>query len=911
MPEDRFSRIRELFAAAQALPNEKRAEFLERATPDDLSIREEVRSLLDASPGAESFLEGSPLSSSLPPGTRIGHFEVLGLLGRGGMGEVYRARDSRLKRDVAIKVLPPAFVRDPNRVARFEREARVAGALNHPNIVAVYDTGQDRETYWIATELVVGEPLTKVIEHGPLAPRKAIEIARQIADGLTAAHAAGIIHRDLKPGNVMIVRDGRVKILDFGLAKQQRAMAAETVTQDLSGEGTVMGTAGYMSPEQVRGEALDQRSDLFSFGVIVYEMLAGKRAFSGRSSVEVMHAILKDDPPELPATVPPGLERIVRRCLEKESDRRFQSAADLGFALQSLGSFQSSPTVSERTWLRRTTVAIAFVTIAGAMLFWLSRPLPKPRVTGMVQITRDGRASDSVICPLLSDGVRLFFGTGDNVPVYQVSINGGAPTPFALQTRDVGYVMDITRDRTELLLCRIVKWPFCELWAEPLVSGPPRRVGSIVAELAAAWSPDGEQLVYGNGRELHLATRDGTAVRKLATFGSSPHFLCWSPDGRRIRVSVDGEYPNPTRVWEVLPDGTGLRQVLPGWNPSWSMYDGLWTPDGKNFVFLSNRKIWAVREQESLFKRGGREPVELDTGLLSADHLLFGADGKRLYFEGFNPRHEFLRYDGKSGGFSLDLAGISGSWLEFSKDGKRIVYVSVPEGTLFTASADGTQRLQLTWPPLQAAAPRWSPDAKQIAFVAHAPGKSDRIYIMPSDGGTPQQVSNGEASKNGDWDPSWSPDGASLAFGPTLYDKPDEAFIHVVDVRTKRISTLPGSQGMWSPRWSPKGDFIAGNSKFEGLGGLMLYDLQKHTQAELFNQGANYPNWSPDGEFLYFYRDPNLWRFRIRNRKMELVSRLKFAPANFGWFVVARDDSLITARNIGGGDIYALELELP
>jgi len=266
------------------------------------------------------------------------------LIGRGGMGEVYRARDSRLKRDVAIKVLPAGLARDPDRIARFEREARAAGALNHPNIVAVYEIGRDGDTYWIATELVAGESLAKAIEHGPLGVPRALEIARQIVDGLAAAHAAGIVHRDLKPANLMVTRDGRVKILDFGLALRQRT-SQDSTTIEMTDEGTVMGTAGYMSPEQVRGEVVDHRSDLFSFGVIFYEMLGGKRAFAGGSSVEVMSAILKDDPPELPASVPPVFDRIMRRCLQKDRELRFQTAADLLFALQFL---PHSPTQVER-----------------------------------------------------------------------------------------------------------------------------------------------------------------------------------------------------------------------------------------------------------------------------------------------------------------------------------------------------------------------------------------------------------------------------------------------------------------------------------------------------------------------------------------------------------------------------------
>ena len=333
MQADLWKKVEELYQAALAQPPEQRAAFLAQACADDPQLRGEVQSLLDQQ--ADSFLESAPLSAvkALSAGAKLGNFEIVELLGRGGMGEVWRARDTRLKRDVAIKVLPVGLARDPERIARFEREARAASALNHPNIVAVYDIGCDNGTYWIASELVSGDTLRRMIEAGPLPAPKAVGIATQVAAGLAAAHAAGLVHRDLKPDNIMVTRDGHVKILDFGLAKQRRA-APDSTAADLTDGGVVLGTAGYMSPEQVRGEAADHRSDLFSFGIVLYEMLCGKRAFAGDSSVEVMNAILKEEPPELPASVPQALALIVCRCLEKESDRRFQSAADLAFALQ-------------------------------------------------------------------------------------------------------------------------------------------------------------------------------------------------------------------------------------------------------------------------------------------------------------------------------------------------------------------------------------------------------------------------------------------------------------------------------------------------------------------------------------------------------------------------------------------------
>ena len=503
--------------------------------------------------------------------------------------------------------------------------------------------------------------------------------------------------------------------------------------------------------------------------------------------------------------MPSAVERIVRRCLEKDRERRFQTAADLVFALEpSPLSLPREAAPKRRAWPKWAIGAAAFV-VAGGVLFWLARPLPPPRVTGIVQITHDGRLPEGSRCPLLSDGTRLI------VCTIQVSVNGGEPVPLALQTKGLG-VIDISHERTDFLVCGPAPWPLCELWEEPIVGGSPRRLGSIGSGESAALSPDGRQLIYVQDRELHLAARDGTEIRKIATFGGTPSSVHWSPDGRRISVSIAGLDGKPTRLWEVQADGTGLRQVLPGWNPSWSTSHGIWTADGTYFVFLANRKIWVVREKMGFLRRGSREPVELNIGLLAPDYPLPSADGKRLFFEGFQARSEFVSYDLKSGRFGLELPGISGRGLEFSKDGKWISYVSVPEGTLFRAAADGSQRLQLTWPPLLVSTARRSPDGRQIAFAASLPGKPLRIYVVPADGGSPEQVTNGEAGKHGDFDPTWSPDGATLAFGTPTIDKPNEECRHVIDVKMYLVSTLPGSQGMLSPRWSPDGHWIQGHS---------------------------------------------------------------------------------------------------
>ena len=299
---------------------------------------------------------------ALTSGSKLGPYEIQSPLGAGGMGEVYRARDARLNRDVAIKILPASFSADPDRLARFAQESRAAAALNHPNILSIYDIGEEHGAPYVVSELLEGETLRDRLRDGAIPSRKTIDYARQIASGLAAAHEKGIVHRDLKPENIFITHDGRAKILDFGLAKFTRPEAdasGEAPTQQVAGTdaGTVMGTVGYMSPEQVRGKPADARSDIFSFGAILYEMLSGKRAFHGDSPVDTMSAILKEDPPDLTETnrnVAPALERIVRHCLEKNPAERFQSARDVAFNLGALTEISASSRSGVQAIRRRT-----------------------------------------------------------------------------------------------------------------------------------------------------------------------------------------------------------------------------------------------------------------------------------------------------------------------------------------------------------------------------------------------------------------------------------------------------------------------------------------------------------------------------------------------------------------------------
>ena len=431
----------------------------------------------------------------LAAGTILGQYEIRSPLGAGGMGEVYRAHDTRLDREVAIKVLPESLTSDPDRLRRFEQEARAAAALNHPNILAVYQMATHDGVSYMVTELLDGETLRERLRHGPVPLRKAIDYAINIAHGLAAAHDKGITHRDLKPENLFVTKDGRVKILDFGLAKLGPAKDASgeeaTLTQQTD-PGTVMGTVGYMSPEQVRGKAVDHRTDIFAFGTILYEMVTGKQTFRKPTSADTMSAILNEDPPSIssiqPAT-PPGLQRVAHRCLDKDPDQRFHSAHDLAFALEALtDSAITAPTGSHAPvrsgWTQRQKLlagitAAVFLGAAGLAYIWL-RPQPIPKVSNYVQLTHDGQLKDLIG----TDGARLYLSLQgrEGKGLAEMSTSGGEPRRMSILPSANMTPLNLSPDGAELLVVDGGGGPsFGPLWSVPVIGGSPRRLGDIEA----------------------------------------------------------------------------------------------------------------------------------------------------------------------------------------------------------------------------------------------------------------------------------------------------------------------------------------------------------------------------------------------------------------------------------------------
>ncbi len=733
----------------------------------------------------------------LATGTKLGPYEINGQLGAGGMGEVYRARDARLGRDVAIKVLPQSFAADPDRLRRFEQEARVTGSLNHPNILAVYDIGTLNGSPYLVSELLEGDTLRDHMSGSALPQRKAIDYGTQIARGLAAAHEKGVVHRDLKPENIFVLRDGRLKILDFGLAKTIRSEAmaagsAPTLAEDQHAEATtpgqVLGTVGYMSPEQVKGKVADHRSDIFTFGTILYEMLSGQRASKRDSSVETMSAILKEDPPELTETarnIPPGLERVVRHCLEKAPEQRFQSVSDIAFDLEMIsgqGSATSKLVAVKESKQRRFYVG-GIIAAAAVLAFGLGYLLGhrtqnylSPRFRqltfqrGTIFAANFAPDGQSIIYTAAWNGAP----TGD---LYTTRTDSIMSRPLNIQDAEVLGISSKGNMAIRLRTSPLYAQPRGTLAVVPITGGAPRELMDDVVQ--AAWAPDGESLaaVHFADEEYRLEYPFGKVLFSSKA-GLMSH-IRFSPDGKHIAY-FDHPAAIDSRGYVAVTDLQGKTRRLTG---EWSDLTGLvWSLDGQEVWFTGsdagiNSKLYAVDLKgnlRNLLHVPGRLKV---MDISSSGKVLFTNETNRQEVWGRGPFSEkevnlswfdwtlgrsistdgkwaVLEEDGEGGGpdYSVFLRKTDGSeairlgsgWAgDISPDGKWVAsgQVQQPAATILLPTGAG-QSLTLNDANIEhvPSANAFAPDGKALVVVGSEPNQPVQSYWVPLDGSPAKRV---------------------------------------------------------------------------------------------------------------------------------------------------------------------------
>lgn len=938
MTPDRWARIDKLLDEAMELPSADRPAFLHEACADDEALLREVESLLEAHEQAEAkFLKAPALEIAAKQlaaekdrsliGRVLGAYSVISVLGVGGMGEVYLARDTRLNRNVALKFLPSQFTKDAARVKRFKREAQAASALNHPNIITIYEIGEIENKHFIAAEYIDGQTLREVIAESRVAEKEAIEVAIQICSALSAAHKAGIIHRDIKPENIMRRRDGYVKVLDFGLVKltehEHSALAAgRTNPSDpdvgKTNPGAVLGTARYMSPEQALGLDVDCRSDLFSMGVTLYELLAGLPPFKGDRMAAILDGIIHHQPVPLITARPdlnPEINRIVGRALEKDRELRYQSADDLHAELKRLQrEIDSSeifvsktlsgktPGLPQRRWKRFALPFVAgtmaiIAAIAGWKFLYSANPnlLTNWNDAKFVALTdMPGREGNSSISP---DGEWM---------VYSRLING----------------------QWDLIRQRIGGSNTTNLTNHPASDGD------------AAISPDGTRVAFYSSRDgggIFVMEATGENVRKLASGGRDPD---WSPDGKTVIYSTIFGGNILTRsvvggqLWAVDVE-TGLKRqieagpdaVQPRWSPKghriafWGLQNGegrdvwtipaaggkpisvtndgyqngspVWSPDGRYLYYCSNRNgrlgIWRVAIDE-LSGKVLSDPELVPTQAGFSHELSIAADGKRLIYTARRETANIFRiaFDARRGVVSGDpiqitFGGKRAQGFSISPDGKFVAYYISGDSQfdIYVTSLDGSVTNQLTNDSFKDWSPRWSPDGKRLAFFSDITGKYE-IWTINPDGGERRQITFSQPEMPGFVLPVWSPDGKHMAFSQRRENNLiGNSFIMDLTLPWQsqtlfRLPPTPDDDGkktrFTAYNWSSDGAKIVGSLGVENgrQSGLVVYDVASGQYERITGEGeAGF--WLHDNRSLIYNFNSKIYLVGTQTKKPVLL----------------------------------------
>jgi Tol biopolymer transport system component len=881
MDPARRQQIHDLFDAALSHAPGERQVFLDGACRDP-ELRCEVESLLQ-----RQASEITVTLSRAVPGGKLGAYQILSKLGQGGMGEVYRAHDGKLGRDVAIKTLPGAFARDPERLARFRREARVLASLNHPNIAAIYGLEESGGVDYLVLELVEGETL-----RGTLDVDTALRYAAQVAEALATAHSKGIVHRDLKPANVKVTPEGRVKVLDFGLAK---AIWGEQEVQDLSQvtmatgldtlAGQVLGTPPYMSPEQARGQPVDRRTDIWAFGCLLYELLTGRRAFRGETLPETVTAILEREPDwdALPFATPGKIRELLRKCLEKDASRRLQDLQDARRAIEAV-----TARAKAKRWPWIAGSAALAVAVIGVFL-WTRETSRRPAALQHAKFTQlteqPGQETNPSLAP---DGKSFVYASraSGKWDIYSQRVGGKNP---------VNLTRDSAADDTQ---------PAFSPDGERIAFRSERDGGGIfvmgatgenVKRVTAngynpAWSPDGSAMVFGSSTSdirhqlpsqlftVNLSSGEEHLITPQADYAMQPH---WSPHGYRIACwrLVGGQ----RHVWTIPTRGGAYVSVTNGagldWNPVWS-------PDGAYLYFASDRggsmNLWRVPIDEKSGKvQGELQPVTTPSPY--SGYISFARSGRQmaymqqtrtsnLYRIGFDPSREVT----VGQPVPITQGSRSDGAPALSPDGEWLVFTSGQN--LSIVRKDGTGLRQLTDGAYSDRVPAWSPDGKRVAFYSNRSGKFDVWTIGPDGGGLQQLtfVPDGFVVY-----PVWEPDGRRMIY--TIQNR--NPFVMELDKpwRAQSPQALPpmDEPGMWfaAQSWSPDGRKLAGiqvrsDGVFMGIS-VYSFDTRRH---ERLTQFGWFPVWLSDSRRLLFHNEADSKIYLVDSRTRKVHEILSAAP---------------------------------
>ena len=822
---------------------------------------------------------------SLTPGQRLGPYAIVAPLGAGGMGEVWRATDTKLQRDVAIKVLPAEVAGDTARLARFRREAQLLAALNHPNIAAIHGLEEAGGKPFLVLELVPGEDLAERLKRGPLPVDEAVEVARQVAEALEEAHERGVVHRDLKPANVKLTPDGKVKVLDFGLAKAWTSETASGSAPDFSqsptlahtgtAAGMILGTAAYMSPEQARGKAVDKRADVWAFGALLHELLAGRPLFTGETVSDVLAAVLTREPDwaALPAATPASVRRLLRRCLERDPRSRLRDIGEARIALSAPGELKAPAETTAREtpprWLGALAVAAAVLAFAAGYAVRRPKPVPPPPVdadTVVRQLTFEpGLEAEPSFSP---DGNYVAYTSNDqgSLDVVVLPIGGGAVrrlvgTPadeaqpaWSPDGTQIAFTSARDRDgRLSAVAGLSAMSPFVQGQGGDIFLVP--AAGGTAAKLVErgsypAWSPDGQTIVFQSDRSGHwdiwTVPARGGEPRPLTADADIDYQPSWSPDGKWIAYgSFQGQSNN--RLWVVASDGSGAPRALK--LKLESVLSPAWSRDGAWLYFAAGRAITASTTSLTrvLFATADTETPLVQRLTLGAATDIdpdLAASGGRLAFGGASYAPDLWVLDVKSGvQRQLTATSCLEDYPDLSPDGRTLLFFSdrTGETRLYTLELDGGAYQPLTEG--GAMMPRWSPDGKTVAFVRRTP-QAASVALQPVGGLTVTDVVS-LPRPGGIQGPEWAPDGRSLAFTQTSAD--GRASVRVMDIggASREVAAPEGALSFVT--WSPDGRRLAFQREKDGPRAIWVVATEGG-EARAISKSTrelSHPRWSP------------------------------------------------------------------